>query len=415
VILVKMGMLAESMTGRGVSVTTRWTRPTELGQDEESAESKSAQFELLFRSHFGTLVQSLGFVAMDRQAAEDAVQDAFLRLYDHWDEVVNPEDSLPWLYRAAFNRIIDQRRAAGRVHRLFGVLVERFDLDRRYSSWEARPEFIGALRRLPLKQRTAASLLRQGQSMAFAPVTGSVVLFGGAGAAGPLQDTWAYDPLRNAWSECTTSGPSGMVAISPPSPRQEQSMVFDPLTGQVILFGGAGEDGPLGDTWSCEPISSTWIELHPLGPLPVPRGGQAMVFDITTGQVYLVGGAGAGGVLGDIWAYDAAGNTWASLSQYSFSWPFRSGQAMACSSATGRIVLFGGQRMDWKASADTWFSDAGRNWTGVPAGDGDPSARSGSSMVYCELTDSIVLFGGVDADGELLNDTWVYWQPNIRH
>jgi hypothetical protein len=40
--------------------------------------------------------------------------------------------------------------------------------------------------------------------------------------------------------------------------------------------------------------------------------------------------------------------------------------------------------------------------TGSPA----PCARKGHAMVYCSVSNSIYLFGGVDAGRQLLNDLW---------
>jgi Galactose oxidase, central domain len=256
---------------------------------------------------------------------------------------------------------------------------------------------------------------RKGQSMVFVPLTGEVIMFGGAGVNSLLNDTWSYDPLRNAWHEYTVSGPGGFKSISPPSPRTEQAMVFDLLAGEAILFGGGGAEGVLGDTWAYEPIGHTWTELHPAGPLPAARQGQAMAFDLPTNQILLVGGVGKEGVVGDIWNYDPSGNTWMDLSGGSVQRPFRAAGAAACSSATGRTVLFGGENQFSTISGDTWVGDGGKNWSAVPGSESGPAARRNAAMAYCELSDTYVLFGGADTGNHVLGDTWVYWAPNIRH
>ena len=46
-----------------------------------------------------------------------------------------------------------------------------------------------------------------------------------------LDDTWAYDPTANTWTELE---PSGTL----PSARSGQSMTYDPARGRLIMFGG---------------------------------------------------------------------------------------------------------------------------------------------------------------------------------
>jgi RNA polymerase sigma factor (sigma-70 family) len=71
--------------------------PTTLLQVFEAEESP------LLRYAFGLVGQ--------RETAEDLVQEAFIRLHNHWDEVANPR---AWLFRAvrnlALNHLRDHRR-----------------------------------------------------------------------------------------------------------------------------------------------------------------------------------------------------------------------------------------------------------------------------------------------------------------
>jgi len=89
-----------------------------------------------------------------------------------------------------------------------------------------------------------------------------VIMFGGAGGAG--NDTWAYDPTANSWTELHPAGDL-------PSARCAYSMVYDSAHGRVILFGGHHGDATLDDTWSYDPASNTWTELHPAGDVPSAR------------------------------------------------------------------------------------------------------------------------------------------------
>src|SRR2546427_652082 len=81
---------------------------------------------------------------------------------------------------------------------------------------------------------------RMGPAMAYDAARGRVVLFGGSGASGPLGDTWEWD--GTSWSQVPSSGPSV---------RSGHAMAYDTVRGHVVLFGGTlGHSGVyFGDTW----------------------------------------------------------------------------------------------------------------------------------------------------------------------
>jgi RNA polymerase sigma factor (sigma-70 family) len=124
------------------------TRPTLTACDNGS-------FESLVRDNCEKLIQTLSLVALDREHAADAAQEAFLQLHLHLNEVAAP---VPWLYKVALNRCLDHRRRLARRARL----VERLAGSSSPEDWIA-PEmettsFRDTLAGLPLKQRTAATL-----------------------------------------------------------------------------------------------------------------------------------------------------------------------------------------------------------------------------------------------------------------
>jgi RNA polymerase sigma factor (sigma-70 family) len=108
------------------------------------------------------LARTLALVVLDRQVAADIAQETFLRLYVHWDEVSKHPDLTAWLYRVAFNRAKDHRRALARAARGLERLKAGAAADAtRVGSappWEPDPDFIRALQSLSRQQRTAAML-----------------------------------------------------------------------------------------------------------------------------------------------------------------------------------------------------------------------------------------------------------------
>ncbi len=114
--------------------------------------------ESLFRAHYRTLVRSLALISGgDRDAAADAVGDAFLQLEQNWDRISTYEDPAAWIRRVALNQLSNRRRSLARGTRA---------LLRLQSQRDETPQGIRAtdlvlkdeLGRLPLKQRTAVVL-----------------------------------------------------------------------------------------------------------------------------------------------------------------------------------------------------------------------------------------------------------------
>ena len=132
--------------------------------------------------------------------------------------------------------------------------------------------------------------IRYRASMAFDPTTGWMSLFGGFNSVDNvyLNDTWAFD--GTSWVQLFPT------AVPPdiPSKRFGASMAFDPVTEQMILFGGLNESDFYNDTWV---LSETgWTDITPALPdiSPPSRYTASMAFDTTMGKIILFGGWGSG-------------------------------------------------------------------------------------------------------------------------
>jgi N-acetylneuraminic acid mutarotase len=265
------------------------------------------------------------------------------------------------------------------------------------------------------------SLGRGHSSLVYDLRSGKVILFGGISSLKkPLNDTWAYDRAANTW---TNLRPSGRV----PSQRSDHAMVYDSSTGKVVLFGGY-DGGFLDDTWAYDPAANTWTELKPSGGAPEGRSRHSMVYDPVSRKVIMFGGAvkmyhwSEELQLNNLWAYDPAANTWTRLRPSGETPPGRYGQCLVYDPVSAKVILFGGDR-PWVDSAgrtttrpldDLWAYDPVANtWTELkPSGD-LPPGRAYSSLVYVYAVGKIVLFGGsygsiVLNQAIALNDTWAY-------
>ncbi len=99
-----------------------------------------------------------------------------------------------------------------------------------------------------------------------------------------LNDTWAYDPAANTWTELSPSG-------NLPPARGQSAMAYDPAAHRMIMFGGWNLDTDFNDTWAYDPAANTWTELNPSGTLPPARSGHDLVYDSSRGLLIMFGGA----------------------------------------------------------------------------------------------------------------------------
>ena len=244
---------------------------------------------------------------------------------------------------------------------------------------------------------------RANSSMVYDSASGRVILFGGMDSGGIfLNDTWAYEPIANTWADLEPSG-------SLPATRALHSMVYDSASDKVILFGGMDNGGKFqSDTWAYDPIANTWTNLNPSGNRPVARTNSSMVYDPDSGKVILFGGMDVAFLmLGDTWVYDPTANSWAELTPTGSSPTARAGHAMVYEPGNGKVILFGG-KTDTGFLNDTWAYDpAANSWTELNPSGTPPSARAFDSLAYDPSSHKAILFGGQDGSA-VLRDTWDY-------
>ena len=112
-------------------------------------------FDQLFTDHYERLVRTLTVVAGDRAAADDAVQEAFVKAHLRWRKISGYDDPIGWVRRVAINKLRDDHRrgarkqtALARLAHRSNTVVEPSDID----------EFDRLLATLPKQQRAATAL-----------------------------------------------------------------------------------------------------------------------------------------------------------------------------------------------------------------------------------------------------------------
>src|SRR5690242_7178784 len=97
------------------------------------------------------------------------------------------------------------------------------------------------------------------------------------------------------WSRVVLSGPAV------PPPRINPGMVFDPMDGCILLYGGWNNvSNYLSDTWIFS--HNSWTQLSP-AVNPGLRSDASMAYDPSDGYVLLYGGDNGTGQLNDTWEF----------------------------------------------------------------------------------------------------------------
>ncbi len=247
-----------------------------------------------------------------------------------------------------------------------------------------------------------------GETGVYLPDEGKTVMYYAWDSTAPCE-TWAYDPGRGRFVDLAPSGakPRGLFGAS----------AYDGSAGKILRTGVIHEDGTesagLSETCAYDPRTNTWTDLQPVASLP-PLGEASMAYDPSLGRVVLFGGHQNGRFENGTWAYDFATNRWLELKPANPP----SARELACmvyDEASGRLLLFGGMRpSDDPANPvmveldDTWAYDSrGNSWTELdPVG--TPPGRWGAAIGYDRVSDTVIMFGGVKAQGGFYGDTWAY-------
>src|SRR6266536_5105294 len=71
-----------------------------------------ARFDTFFEEEHERLFKALYFVTGNRHDAEELMQDAFLKLWERWDQIHRIDDPTAYLFRVALNGFRTRRRRA---------------------------------------------------------------------------------------------------------------------------------------------------------------------------------------------------------------------------------------------------------------------------------------------------------------
>ena len=201
-----------------------------------------------------------------------------------------------------------------------------------------------------------------------------------------IADTWEWD--HEAWVE---------VAATPPTACDHMFLAYDAGRGRTLLFGGGDAAGDLvGETWAWD--GQSWELVAAEG--PSGRAHFGLAYDEAGEGTLLFGGYDGTAVFGDHWSWD--GSSWTELPVDGPSPRSHVGMAVGA----GQVLLFGGATgpSTFRSLTDETWSLTEDGWSAVdgPA----PPPRGSPALGYDRGRDVFLLYGGFDATGGLLGDTW---------
>jgi N-acetylneuraminic acid mutarotase len=226
-----------------------------------------------------------------------------------------------------------------------------------------------------------------------------MIVWGGNTAGGTPLDTGAvFDPKNNTWTGATMTDP-----INAPQARGDHTAVWDDQHFQMIVFGGTGKAGPdpyFGDLWLWNAGGNTWSpDMTMSSSSPVGRARHAAVWDVTGHSMYIAAGADLGGQLGDFARYAPAAG-WGQPPSTSGSPIAREGHTAVW--IAGSMIVFGGINGGTYLAGGYSVNGATLTWNALPTA---PSARAHHTAV----TDGTKMFvWGGDGVGGLLGDGAIY-------
>ncbi|MFW9923179.1 MAG: Kelch repeat-containing protein [Candidatus Thorarchaeota archaeon] len=244
---------------------------------------------------------------------------------------------------------------------------------------------------------------RIGHKMIFNSITGKILLFGGMEIEDYIRknDMWEFDPLNNEWTE--------LYPDVVPSARSDHAMYFDAKFNIVVLFGGyLANDQLSSETWIYNCSSGNWHQINPVIH-PTIRYGHEFVYDSNQNVGVFFGGREIG-LTSETWIFNFSSLNWKKLSPSTIP-KTRYFFAMAYDHFESKIIMFGGdnEQSTLRALDDTWtFNTSTENWFEVSPSI-KPLPRNNHNMIFDSNLNKTLLFGGLGEDyNYVFDDFWSY-------
>ena len=251
-----------------------------------------------------------------------------------------------------------------------------------------------------------APAAREDATAVWDDVENVLIVWGGNGNGGLLNNGSLYDPATNTWK--------ALSIVGAPTARAQHTAVwaktlsFMSATHGMIVWGGSDGTNALADGSLYDPVKDAW--LGPIDAGPPARRQHTAVWADGTNTMFVWGGLGPDGLggelyLGDGYSFDP------SLTGKPTAWTAVSASGAPSPRARHTAVWDGTSMLIWGGYSGVagYLFDGGRlnaqsAWTATgttPA----PSPREGHTAVWLDGVKQMVVFGG-DQGGTILDTGW---------
>ena len=265
---------------------------------------------------------------------------------------------------------------------------------------------------------------RQGHSAVLDSAANQMIVFGGMGGGVDFNDIWSLSTSVSSpqWTSVAAVG-------SAPPARTGHSAVYDSTNSRMTIFGGGLPCA--NDVWVLSNAnrvngSPAWTQLSPSGTAPAARIFHTAVYDATSNRMIVFGGsncASAGAQFyNDVWILSNANGlggtpTWTQLSPSGGPPAVRENHTAVYDAGSNRMMVFGGTANGsffndvWALSNANGLGGASA-WTQISPSGTPISSRAGHTAVYQAGANRMIVFGGANASGSIVNDVWALSNAN---
>lgn len=283
------------------------------------------------------------------------------------------------------------------------TLMAALGVDAGVASAQTAAPYFGAL---PASGATQLQTARYGAVAAALP-NGQVLIAGGDGTSGILQNAEIFDPAGDTFTSLASSGATELQ-----TPRYEAVAAGLP-DGQVLIAGGYNDSsGYLATAELFNPAADTFTSLASSGAseLQTARAGAAAAA-LPDGQILIAGGYnGNTGYLASAELFNPATGTFTALpASGSTELQTARAGAVAATLPDGQVLIAGGENGSGALQSAELFNPATDTFTPLPASGATELEAPRAGAVAAELPDGQVLIAGggnppaYEQDAELFN------------
>ena len=240
-------------------------------------------------------------------------------------------------------------------------------------------------------------------SAIYDPLHGRMLVFGGNDGS-YVNDLWGLALTgQSAWNLV-------IPAATMPRGHDSHTATYDPVYDRMLVFGGTDQSVNFNDVWQLSLAGNPgWSLFGPLGTPPSPRLGHSAIYDPVRDRLLVFGGWGSGTYHNDVWALSLSGTpAWSALAPTGTPPVERYFHTAIYDPVRDRMLVFGG--WDGYYRNDVWALSLGASpaWSQLAPTGTLPPVRYVHAAIYDPLRDRMLVFAGVGGNpvSSHLNDVW---------